>query len=188
MAPHPKDLLTPEEYLARERRSELKSEYFAGETFAMAGGSKRHNLVAGNINRILGTQLLERDCNVYNSDMRVKIAGVGKYTYPDASVACVDEAFEDEDEDTLLNPIVIMEVLSKSTEAYDRGKKWEHYQRLESLLDYLLISQTPYRVEQFTRQSGGSWSYTEYVGELEVIEIKSIGCSLLMRDIYAKLR
>ena len=76
----------------------------------------------------------------------------------------------------------------KSTEAYDRGKKWEHYQRLDSLHDYLLVSQTPYRVEQFTRQSGGSWSYTEYVGESEVIEIKSIGCSLLLRDIYAKLR
>ncbi|HLF83648.1 MAG TPA: Uma2 family endonuclease [Blastocatellia bacterium] len=186
MASHPKDLLTPEEYLAIERRSEFKSEYFDGEMFAMAGGSKRHNLVAGNINRILGTQLLERDCNVYNSDMRVKITSVGKYTYPDASVACADEQFEDEDEDTLLNPIVIIEVLSKSTEAYDRGKKWEHYQRLDSLRDYLLVSQTP-RAEQFTRQRGGTWSYTEYVGELDVIDIKSIGCSLALRDIYAKL-
>lgn len=188
MASHPKDLLTPEEYLAIERRSEFKSEYFAGEAFAMAGGTKRHNLVAGNINRILGTQLLERECNVYNSDMRVKIPSVGKYTYPDASVACADEQFEDEDEDTLLNPVVIIEVLSKSTEAYDRGKKWEHYQRLESLRDYLLVSQTAYRVERFTRQRGGSWNYTEYVGESEVIEIKSIRCSLLLRDIYAKLR
>jgi Uma2 family endonuclease len=187
MASHPKDLLTPEEYLAIERRSEFKSEYFAGETFAMAGGNKRHNLVAGNINRILGTQLLDRDCNVYNSDMRVKIASVGKYTYPDASVACAEEQFEDEDEDTLLNPVVIIEVLSKSTEAYDRGKEWEHYQRLDSLHDYLLVSQTPYRVEQFTRRQG-SWRYTEYVGESEVIEIKSIGCSLVLRDIYAKLR
>jgi Uma2 family endonuclease len=188
MASHPKDLLTPEEYLAIERRSESKSEYFAGETFAMAGGSKRHNLVAGSINRILGTQLLERDCNVYNSDMRVKIATVGKYTYPDASVACAEERFEDEDEDTLLNPIVIIEVLSKSTEAYDRGKKWEHYQRLESLRDYLLVSQTPYRVERFTWQRAGSWTYTEYTSESDVIEIKSIGCSLLLRDIYAKVR
>src|SRR6266404_1299951 len=188
MASHPKDLLTPEEYLAIERHSEFKSEYFDGETFAMAGGSKRHNLVAGNINRILGTQLLERDCNVYNSDMRVKIVSVGKYTYPDASVACAEEQFEDEGEDTLLNSIVIIEVLSKSTEAYDRGKKWEHYQRLDSLHDYLLVSQAPYRVEQFTRQPGGSWSYTEYVGESEVVEIKSVGCSLLLRDVYAKLR
>lgn len=188
MASHPKDMLTPEEYIAIERSSEFKSEYFAGETFAMAGGSRRHNLVAGNINRILGTQLLERDCNVYNSDLRVKISSVGKYTYPDASVACAEEQFEDEDEDTLLNPIVIIEVLSKSTEAYDRGKKWEHYQRLDSLCDYLLVSQTPYRVEQFTRQRGGSWNYTEYVGESEVIDIKSIGCTLLLRDIYAKLR
>lgn len=188
MASHPKDLMTPEEYLSIERRSEFRSEYFAGETFAMAGGSKRHNLLAGNINRIIGTQLLERDCNVYNSDMRVRISSVGKYTYPDASVACAEEQFEDEDEDTLLNPVVIIEVLSKSTEAYDRGKKWEHYQRLDSLRDYLLISQTSYRVEQFSRQEGGSWSYTEYIGESDVINIKSIGCSLLLRDIYAKLR
>ena len=188
MASHPKDLLTPEEYLSIERRAEFKSEYFAGETFAMAGGSKRHNLLAGNINRIIGTQLLERECNVYNSDMRVKISSVGKYTYPDKSVACAEEHFEDEDEDTLLNPVLIIEVLSKSTEAYDRGKKWEHYQRLDSLRDYLLVSQTPYRVEQFTRQQGGSWSYTEYIGESDVIDIKSIGCSLLLRDIYAKVR
>lgn len=110
MASHPKDLLTPEEFLAIDRRSEFKSEYFGGETFGMAGGTKRHNLVAGNINRILGTQLLERDCNVY----------------------------------------------SKSTEAYDRGRQWEHYQRLDSVGDYLLVSQTPYRVEQFARQRGGS--------------------------------
>jgi Uma2 family endonuclease len=188
MASHPKDLLTPEEYLAIERRSEFKSEYFAGDTFAMAGGTKRHNLVAGNISRILGNQLLERDCNVYNSDMRVKIASVGKYTYPDASVACAEEELEDDDEDTPLNPVVIIEVLSKSTEAYDRGRKWEHYQRLDSLCDYLLISQTPYRVEQFTRQHGGSWSYTEYVGESDVLDLKSIGCSLLLRDVYAKLK
>lgn len=188
MASHPKDVMTAEEYLSIERRAEFKSEYFAGEMFAMSGGSKRHNLLAGNINRIIGTQLLERDCNVYNSDMRVKISSAGKYTYLDASVACAEEQFEDEDEDTLLNPIVIIEVLSKSTEAYDRGKKWEHYQRLDSLRDYLLISQTPYRVEQFTRQQGGSWSYTEYVGESDVIDIKSIGCSLLLRDVYAKLR
>lgn len=188
MASHPKDVMTPEEYLSIERRAEFKSEYFAGEMFAMAGGSKRHNLLTGNINRIIGTQLLERDCNVYNRDMRVKISSAGKYTYPDASVACAEEQFEDEDEDTLLNPILIIEVLSKSTEAYDRGKKWEHYQRLDSLRDYLSISQTPYRVEQFTRQQGGSWSYTEYVGESDVLDIKSIGCSLLLRDVYAKLR
>jgi len=187
MASHPKDLLTPDEYLTIERQSELKSEYFAGETFAMAGGSKRHNLIAGNINRILGTQLLERDCNVYNSDMRVKIGSVGKYTYPDAAVACAEEQFEDEDEDTLLNAIVIIEVLSKSTEAYDRGKKWEHYQRLASLRDYLLISQTPYRVEQFTRQRG-SWSYREYIAESDVIDLESIGCSIVLRDLYANLR
>ena len=188
MASNPNDLLTPEEYLAIERNAELKSEYFAGEAFAMAGGNRRHNLVAGNVNRLLSNQLLERPCSVYNSDMRVKIASVGKYTYPDLSVACAEEQFEDAEEDTLLNPIVIIEVLSKSTEAYDRGKKWEHYQRIDSLREYLLVSQSPYRIEQFVRQSDRSWSYTQYDGESEVVNLESIACSLRLLEVYAKLR
>ncbi|HLG17817.1 MAG TPA: Uma2 family endonuclease [Blastocatellia bacterium] len=188
MVSKPNDLLSREEYLALERNSEFKSEYFAGQVFAMAGGNRRHNLVAGNLNRILGNQLLERPCSVYNGDMRVKIASIGKYTYPDVSVACAEEQFEDAEEDTLLNPVVIIEVLSKSTEVYDRGKKWEHYQRIESLREYLLVSQAPYRIEQYVRQSDGSWSYRQYDGESQVVTLESVACSLPLAEVYAKLR
>jgi hypothetical protein len=122
MFSQPQKILTPAEYLARERQADVKSEYFAGEVFAMAGASRRHNLILANIIRVLGNQLLERPCNVYPSDMRVKITELGKYTYPDVAVVRGEEIFEDEHNDTLLNPQVIIEVLSESTEAYDRGK------------------------------------------------------------------
>ena len=136
-----KSLLTPEEYLAIERKSETKGEFYSGEVFAMVGASKRHNLIAANVIRVLGNQLLDRPCNVYPSDMRVKVSATGKYTYPDVVVACEEELFDDEEKDTLLNPVLIIEVLSESTEAYDRGKKFEHYQYIESLTDYLLVTQ-----------------------------------------------
>src|SRR5215211_3382177 len=152
MSSQRKTLLTPEEYLAVERRSEVRSEYLAGEVFAMVGASKRHNLIVSNLIRVLGNQLLDRPCNVYPSDMRVKVSRIGKYTYPDVVVACEEEEFDDEERDTLLNPLVIIEVLSESTEAYDRGRKFEHYQYIESLTEYLLVSQEPYRVEQYVRQ------------------------------------
>src|ERR1051325_5141739 len=125
-----KTLLTPEEYLAIERKSEVKHEYFAGEMFAMVGASKWHNLIAANVIRVLGNQLLDRPCNVYPSDMRVKARATGMYTYPDVVVACAEEQFDDAERDTLLNPVVIIEVLSESTEAYDRGRKFEHYQSI----------------------------------------------------------
>ena len=187
MVSQAKILLTPEEYLASERKSEAKSEYFGGEVFAMVGASKRHNLIAANLIRILGNQLLDRPCNVYPSDMRVKINATGKYTYPDIVVACDEERFDDEEKDTLLNPVVIIEVLSESTEAYDRGKKFEHYQRLESLTDYLLVAQDPYRVEQYVRQEGREWRYSEYHNAEDVVKVNSIGCALALKDVYAKV-
>src|SRR5215211_8263317 len=147
-----KTLLSPEEYLAIERKSEIKHEYFAGEVFAMVGASKRHNLITANIIRLLGNQLADRPRNVYPSDMRVKVSATGKYTYPDVVVACDEEQFDDEEKDTLLNPVVIFEVLSESTEAYDRGKKFEQYQQIESLTEYVLVAQEPHRIEQYVRQ------------------------------------
>src|SRR5213079_838230 len=116
MSSQRKTLFTPEEYLSAERKSEIKHEYFAGEIFAMVGASKRHNLITANIIRILGNQLLDRPCNVYPSDMRVKVSATGKYTYPDVVVACEEEKLDDAKNDTLLNPVVIVEVLSESTE------------------------------------------------------------------------
>ncbi len=180
-------LLTPEEYLAVERGSEIKHEYYGGEMFAMVGASKRHNLITANVIRILGNQLLDRPCNVYPSDMRVKVSATGKYTYPDISVACEEERFDDAENDTLLNPVVIIEVLSDSTEAYDRGKKFEQYQNIESLTEYLLVAQEPFRVEQYVRQSNSEWIYSQYHEAEAVVQISVIGCALTLKDVYAKV-
>ena len=187
MSSQPKNLFTPEEYLALERKADCKSEYFAGEMFAMAGASRRHNLITANIIRALGNQLLERPCNVYPSDMRVKISKIGKYTYPDVIVACSEERFEDEHNDTLLNPVVIIEVLPESTEAYDRGKNFEHYQYLESLAEYLLIAQDSYRVEQYVRQNGSTWTYSEFHDIEDIVQLRAIDCKLALKDVYAKV-
>lgn len=180
-------LLTPEEYLAAERKAETRSEYFGGEMFAMVGASKRHNLIAANIIRVLGNQLLERACNVYPSDMRVKVSATGKYTYPDVVVACEPELFDDAENDTLLNPVVIIEVLSASTEAYDRGKKFEQYQQIASLTEYILVAQEPYRIEQYVRRSDKEWRYSEYHVAEDVIKISVIGCEIALKDVYAKV-
>jgi Uma2 family endonuclease len=187
MSSQRKTLISPEEYLAIERKSEVKHEYFAGEMFAMVGASKRHNLITANIIRILGNQLLNRPCNVYPSDMRVKVTATGKYTYPDVVVACEEEKFDDAENDTLLNPVIIIEILSESTEAYDRGKKFEHYQSIESLTEYLLVTQDPYRIEQYVRQSNREWRYSEYHNPEDVVSINVIGCELTLKDVYAKV-
>ena len=187
MSSQSKILLTPEEYLAIERRAETKSEYFAGEMFAMVGASRRHNLIAANIIRVLGNQLLDKPCHVYPSDMRVKVNATGKYTYPDVVVACEEEKFDDALNDTLLNPVVIVEVLSESTEAYDRGEKFEHYQYIESLKDYLLVSQSPYRIEHYVRQGKRDWRYSEYHDVDEVVKLNIIGAELALKDVYAKV-
>lgn len=179
--------LTPEEYLAIERKSEIKHEYFAGEMFAMVGASKSHNLITANIIRLLGNQLLDRPCNVYPSDMRVKVSATGKYTYPDVVVACEGENFDDAENDTLLNPVVVIEVLSESTEAYDRGKKFEQYQNIESLTEYLLVAQKPFRIEQYVRQSNREWRYSEYHDAEDIVKVSVIGCELTLKDVYAKV-
>ncbi|MBA3243421.1 MAG: Uma2 family endonuclease [Acidobacteria bacterium] len=188
MSSQAKTLLTPEEYLAIERQAEHKSEYFAGEVFAMVGASQRHNLIAANIVRVLGNQLLERPCNVYTSDMRVKVSATGKYTYPDVVVSCEEEKFDDSRNDTLLNPVVIVEVLSESTEAYDRGKKFEQYQHIESLAEYVLITQDPYRVEIYVRQDDRTWTYSEFHGADDVVSLGAICCQLALNDVYSKIK
>lgn len=183
-----KTLLTPEEYLVIERKAEYKSEYFAGEMFAMAGASKRHNLIVSNMIRILGTQLLDSNCNVYNSDMRVKIEKFDKYTYPDVVIAGEEERFEDEYEDTLFNPLVIVEVLSDSTEAYDRGKKFEYYQSIPFFVEYLLVTQATYRIEQYIRQDDREWTYSAFYNEDDNIQLKMIECHLILKDVYTKVQ
>src|SRR5215468_3850619 len=176
MALQPQAWLSPEAYLAIERQSACKSEYVAGELYATAGASRRHNLIVANVIRILGNQLLQSPCNVYPSDMRLKISQTGRYTYPDVVVACGDEQFEDEHHDTLLNPVVLIEVLSESTEAYDRGKKFEQYQSIESFSDYLLIAQDHYSIERYVRQDERHWTYAAFHSLEEVVPLSTIEC------------
>lgn len=178
--------LTPAEYLEIERKAEYKSEYFNGEMFAMAGAQRLHNLIVSNLIRSIGNQLLARDCNVYPSDMRVKIAKIEKYTYPDIVITCGKENFEDDQVDTLLNPVVIIEILSTSTEAYDRGRKFQHYQFIESLAEYILITPDAVRVEQFVRQTDRTWLYYEYQNLNDVVKVESVGCELALHEVYVK--
>jgi Uma2 family endonuclease len=181
-------LFTSAEYLEFERASEVKHELIDGEIFEMAGATKSHNLIAGNVFRQLGNQLLERECNAYRSDMRVKITATEKYTYPDIVAVCGEEIFEDSTEDTLLNPQLIIEVLSKSTEAYDRGAKFEYYQTIESFSEYILIAQEPFRVEQFVRKTKNEWTYFEFRQAEDVVKLHSIDCELKLKDIYHKIQ
>src|SRR5215213_3669301 len=161
MSTHPKSYLTPEEYLAIERRSETKSEYFNGEMFAMVGASRKHNLIAGNIFGELRQGLKGKPCEAYTNDMRVRIPATGLYTYPDVVVVCGEPEFEDEHIDTLINPTLVVEVLSDSTESYDRGKKAGFYRSVESIGEYLLVSQDEYRVEQYVKQTDDKWLLTD---------------------------
>lgn len=179
--------ITAEEYLARERAAEYKSEYLNGEIFAMAGASRLHNLIAGNIYGELYIQLKNRSCNVYPSDMRLKVSGTGLCTYPDVMVVCGEEQFDDDEEDTLLNPILIVEVLSNSTERYVRGGKFEHYSKLDSLREYLLVARHRPRLELFTKQSVGRWLLAEFESLDDVVRLTSINCELAIKDVYLKV-
>ncbi|MGH7127157.1 MAG: Uma2 family endonuclease [Planctomycetaceae bacterium] len=179
--------LTVQEYLAIERAAETKSEFFDGEMFAMAGASRRHNLITTNSSREVSLQLKGRRCEVYTSDMRVKIITTGLYTYPDLVVVCGEPEFEDAEVDTLLNPTVLMEVLSESTEDYDRGRKLTHYRKIPSLREYLLISQEEHLIEQFLRQSDGRWLLSEFRGLEATVSMPSIDCRLPLAEVYDKV-
>lgn len=179
--------LTPEEYLALERAATSKSEFFNGEMFAMAGATEEHVLIVVNVAGELRAQLRGRPCRTYSNDMRVKVSETGMYTYPDVVVVCGEPQFDDEHRDTLLNPTAIFEVLSPSTEAYDRGEKFAQYQRLESLREYVLIAQDRHRVEQYVRQQEGQWLYSEVRGLGETVHLPSIGCDIALSEVYDKV-
>lgn len=187
MSRQAKPYVTPEEYLARERRSEHKSEYFGGEIFAMTGASRKHNLVAGNLFAGLKRELRDRPCESYISDMRVRIAAANVYTYPDVAVVCGQPEFEDAEVDILLNPTLIVEVLSKSTAAYDRVAKFEYYRTLPSLLEYLLVSQDDYHVTQYVKQQDGRWLLADIRGAEGRVELRSVGCALTTAEIYDRV-
>lgn len=149
--------LSAAQYLAWEREQQTKHEFFHGEVFAMAGGSLRHNALSSRMNEALRAAFRNRGCEVFSSDQKV---GLGqRYVYPDTTVVCGASVVEPGTSDVLVNPRVIVEVLSGTTEQYDRGLKWEGYQRLPSLTDYLLVSQAEARIEQFRREAPGVWTY-----------------------------
>lgn len=179
--------LTPQDYLALERSAAYKSEYFAGDIFAMTGASESHNLIVTNTVRELGVQLKKRPCKLYANDMRVKVDATGLYTYPDLVAVCGKAQFDDSHLDTLLNPTLIIEVLSDSTEAYDRGRKFEHYRKLESLAEYVLIAQNRPQVESYRRQSEQHWLLTECTGLEGVLRLQAIDCELVLAEIYDKV-
>jgi len=177
----------PEEYLALERQAQCKSEYYAGEVFAMAGASRWHNLIVTNVLREISLQLKGRPCTTYPSDMRVKISPTGLYTYPDVTVVCGAAQFEDTQQDTLLNPTLIVEVLSESTEAYDRGGKFAHYRKLASLLEYVLIAQTKPHIEHYIRQPDNRWLLEEAESLHGTIHLPAIDCHLPLAEVYDKV-
>jgi len=179
-------LLTPGEYLDLERRSEIRSEYVAGRMFAMSGASRRHVLITSNLVRELSGQMRGRACEAYVSDMRVKVSPTGMYTYPDIVAVCGEARFEDEHIDTLLNPTVIVEVLSESTEAYDRGEKFAHYRRLDTLREFVLVAQDKIRIEHFRRE-GEEWILSEVSGLDATLHLVSIDCHIGLAAIYEKI-
>lgn len=178
---------TPEEYLALERQADTKSEYLAGEIYAMVGASPAHNLIVTNIVRELSTQLKGRPCRVYANDQRVKVSPTGLYTYPDIVVTSGAEHFDENGRDTLLNPLIIIEVLSRTTESYDRGAKFEHYRRLDTLAEYLLVAQDRPHLEHYRRQSDGHWLFSDASGLDAMIELSAIECRLALAEVYDKV-
>ena len=175
--------ITPEAYLASERRAKYKSEYIHGEVLAMSGASRAHNLITVDITTELNIQLRRRGCEVYSGDMRVRTSS---YFYPDVVVVCNKPRFEDNVFDTLLNPTLVVEVLSPSTEVYDRGEKFAHYQELASLREYLLVSQDRIHVEHF-RLIETQWVGKSFHASEDVLLLDSIECKLPLQDIYTRV-
>lgn len=179
--------ITPQEYLERERTAQCKSEYVAGAIYAMAGASEAHILISTNLTGDLWSQFKGRPCKVYNNDMKVLVNTTGLYTYPDVVALCGEAQFHDRQKDVLLNPSMIFEVLSPSTEAYDRGEKFNHYQHIAALTDYVLVTQDRIRLERYQRQTDGSWRYTCHEDSEEVIHFSALNCELRLADVYDKV-
>ncbi len=189
MTSHSRPFLTPEEYLALERAAETRSEYLDGEMIAMPGAGLNHNRITVNLAFQLNLQLLDRPCQVLAADMRVLVSATGSYTYPDVIVVVGEPILADEHFDNLLNPAVLVEVLSPSTERYDRGRKLVHYRTIASLREVLLVSQDRPRIEhQRRREDGSGWSHSVAEGLAAEIELPCIGCRLALADVYAKVR
>lgn len=180
-------LVTEDEYLAHELRSEAKHELIHGVIVAMAGASREHNAIAGNIVAALGALLKSRRCLVFPSDQRVHVEATGLFTYPDVSVACDNLRFHPKNRDTLVNPCILVEVLSDSTEAYDRGAKFAHYRTIPSLQEYVLVPQHERKIEHYRRLDTGQWVLTVFEGDAAAADLPALGCALSLAEVYDKL-
>jgi Uma2 family endonuclease len=187
MTAHAKYSITEDEYDALEATSAVKHEYFAGKIYAMTGGTEPHNLIAGNVLAAFHSQLRKRPCRVYASDQRIKVLATGLQTYPDITIVCGQPQFIGKSRVTIVNPTVIIEVLSPSTELYDRGMKFHNYRTIETLTDYVLIAQDSYRVEHYSRQESGIWEFRDAVDLDAAITLSSIECTLALADVYEKV-
>jgi Uma2 family endonuclease len=176
--------VSPAEYLELERKAKFKSEYVDGTIVPMPGASRIHNLIGSHVNRLIGNQLVGRPCEVYINDM--KVWAPKSYSYPDVTVVCGEPLFGDIQTDILLNPIVIIEILSPSTEVYDRGNKFASYRQLENLQEYVLVSQKMPYIEVFKRQTNG-WHFSEVAGLENSLILESIECTLKLSEIYDKV-
>ena len=183
MSTVPKRLLSPQEYLTLERQADVRSEYHRGGIFAMAGASWEHTLIKDNLAGEAGNQLKSGPCRVLTSDLRVKVNATGLYTYPDI-VVCEEPQFEDKVMDTLLNPRVVVEVLSDSTEKYDRGVKFAHYRRLPSVQEYVLVAQDRPLVERYVRQADDAWVLTAFSTMTQTFAFGTIPVQVALADIY----
>ena len=188
MSTLPKTFHTPQEYLELERKAEYKSEYYNGEIFAMSGASRRHNAIAWQLQLLVAQHLRGRGCQGYNSDTRLLIQQSGLYTYPDLAVTCGEPQYSDAKLDTLLNPTLIVEILSPSTEGYDRGRKARMYREMPSLRELLLIDQDRFEVELHRRGENGQWMILNAVGLDSAIELASIGYTLHLAELYERVK
>ena len=175
---------TYDEYLVRERVADTKSEYLGGQIFAMAGGAPRHNSIGVNLVASLKNRLRGSPCRPFNSDQRIRISASGLATYPDVSIICGELQLDAQDADAIVNPRVIFEVLSKSTEGYDRGKKFDFFRQIDSLSEYVLVSQEDSQVECFTRQSDGNWLLSITKGLSGALRLSTVLVELPLVEIY----
>ena len=189
MSLQPKTAYSFDDYLGVEREAvDTKHEYVAGHVYAMTGASYHHNLIAANLVRRLGNQLDAGPCTVLSNDMRVRVEAADASTYPDVVALCDEPAFHDERSDVLTNPILLIEVLSPSTEGYDRGGKFALYRALPSLRQYILVAQDRYSVDVFTRRDDNRWVLTAYSDPDDLIRFDAIACAVPMSEIYARVR
>lgn len=187
MSALPKRYFTPEEYLALEDKAEYKSQFVAGEIFAMAGAQPPHVIIQSNLIGELHYRFRGRECRVFSSDMRVQVRRGELYSYPDVSALCGKPEYDATKPASLLNPQVIFEIVSPSTEAFDRGDKFARYRRLDSLSDYVLVDSQQIRIEHYVRQDGGAWTLTEYNQPGDHLRLSCVGCDLLVEEIYSQV-